>query len=298
MTLNLREPSDREKYLKSLRPIDDIMFRTCARETAWCQEVLSAIMEDSLLQVIKCRTQCFFDNFKRRAVTLDAVCLLGNGQTVNIEVQKGSEEDHQRRVRFHEALMTARLTPPGTEFKNIPDICTVYICAFDIFKRDRALYHVDRNLREGGERLYNGHTEIYVNALARDGSRAAELMKIFIDPNAYNYDLFPEVSDSKYQCLHTQEGRKRMDAVLENYLQTYVGDIETARAEGEKRGERRGELRGIAKGEKLGEKRGRILSAVELFKEGIFGLADASRRVGMSEAEFKAFMEQLEKEAE
>ena len=289
MILNLREPSEREKYFKTLRPIDDIMFRTCAQEKTWCQEILRTVMEDERLKVIECQAQYYLDNFKRRSVTVDALCILSSGQAVNIEVQKSGEGVHQKRVRLHEALITARLTPTGTEFEDITDVCTVYICKFDIFKHQRAVYHVDRTLREGGERLYNGHTEIYVNALARDNSKTAELMKIFIDPAFYNYDSFPEISSLKYQCLHTQEGRKKMDAILESYIE----EIEAAsRAEGEKYGRAEGEKYGRAEGEKLG----RILSAVDLFKEGIFDLAGASRRVNMSEEEFKAVMEELEPE--
>ncbi|MBQ7503130.1 hypothetical protein IJT93_10580 [bacterium] len=88
-----------------------------------------------------------------------------------------------------------------------------------------------------------------------------------------------------------------MDAILEDYIE----NIEAAAiAEGEKRGEKRG----IAKGEKLGEKRGiakgekrgRLLCTVDLFREGIFDIADASRRAEMSEEEFRAFVEQLDKE--
>ena len=185
--------------------------------------------------------------------------------------------------------MTARFTATGSEFEEIPDVCTVYICKFDIFKHTKAVYHVDRTLREGGERLYNGHTEIYVNATARDNTRASELMKLFVEPDAYNYNDFPEVSGLKYQCLHTQEGRKRMDAILESYIE----DIEAAaRADGEKRGLAEGERRGLAEG----ERRGRILSAVDLFKNGFFDLAEASRWVKMSEEEFKTFMDKLEQE--
>jgi len=69
-------------------------------------------------------------------------------------------------------------------FGEIPDVCVVYICEFDIFKHNDVLYHVDRVLRENGERLYNGFTEIYVNALARDNSDLAELMRLFTEPEA------------------------------------------------------------------------------------------------------------------
>ena len=73
---------------------------------------------------------------------------------------------------------------------------------------------------------------------------------------------------------------------MDTILESYIADIEAAAIA-------KGEKRGIVKG----EKRGRLLSIVDLFKEGLFDIADASRRAEMSEEEFKAFLEELEKEA-
>ena len=81
-------------------------------------------------------------------------------------------------------------------------------------QRNLPLYHVDRVIRETGERADNGFEEVYVNANVRDGSEVSELMKVFVDDNAYN-DRFPITSGSKRRYKETEEGQKVMSEIME-----------------------------------------------------------------------------------
>ena len=47
----------------------------------------------------------------------------------------------------------------------------VYISKFDMYKSGKALYHVDRIIRENGTMVDNGFSELYVNAEAQDDLR-------------------------------------------------------------------------------------------------------------------------------
>lgn len=60
------------------------------------------------------------------------------------------------RVRYNGAILTTNLTDPGEKFKDVPDVCVVFISRFDIFKGNLPLYHVDRVIRETGQRADNG----------------------------------------------------------------------------------------------------------------------------------------------
>lgn len=55
----------------------------------------------------------------------------------------------------------------------------VYISQFDLFGEGYTTYHVDRILRETGEKVDNGMSEMYVNAAVNDGSHTADLMEVF-----------------------------------------------------------------------------------------------------------------------
>ena len=132
-------------------------------------------------------------------------------------VQKRDDDDHQRRVRYNGAILTTNLTDPGEKFENVPDVCVVFISKFDIFNGNRSLYHVDRIIRETGEKVDNGFEEVYVNAKVKDGSDVSELMEVFVNDNAYS-DKFPITSDRKRRYKETEEGQFKMCEIMERLI--------------------------------------------------------------------------------
>ena len=134
----------------SLNPIDDALFQKMAEDTGFCQEILQVILNDKALQVMDNVPQFTLKNLQGRSCILDVKCTLGDGRIVNAEVQKSDNDDHQRRVRYNAALLTANIAEPGDRFKAIPNVVVVFISKFDMYKSGKALYHVDRIIRENG----------------------------------------------------------------------------------------------------------------------------------------------------
>ena len=199
---------------KKLNPIDDLMFRTMAEDKKFCEEILRVILSDTELTVLEATPQYAGTNPQGRSVILDAKCVLGSGRKIDIEVQRANDDDHQRRVRYNAAILTTNLTDPGEKFKDVPDVCVVFISRFDIFNSNLPLYHVDRVIRETGEKADNGFEEVYVNANVRDGSEVSELMEVFVEDSAYN-NKFPITSGSKRRYKETEEGQKVMCEIME-----------------------------------------------------------------------------------
>ncbi len=202
---------------KKLNPIDDLMFRKMAEDINFCEEILRVIMQDPELTVLESTPQFSGTNLQGRSVIMDAKCRTGSGKEVNIEVQQANDDNHQKRVRYHAAILTTNITDPGLKFEHIPDVCIVFISRFDIFKGKKALYHVDRIVRETGEIVNNGFEEIYVNAKARDGSDVSELMKIFVEDEAYN-NKFPHTSENKHRYKMTEGGQQIMCEIMESIV--------------------------------------------------------------------------------
>ena len=203
----------REDALK-LNPIDDAMFVKMADDIGFCEELLQVILEDKELHVDKNHHQYAAKNLQGRSCTLDLVCKLGTGHTVLVEVQKADDDDHQRRVRYESALLTTNTTAPGTKFEKVPDVISIFISRFDIFKQQNTIYHVDRVLRETGQVVDNGAMEIYVNAQIDDGTDIADLMKLFSQDDVY-YDKFPKASARKKIFKTTEEGVNQMCEIIE-----------------------------------------------------------------------------------
>lgn len=135
---------------RKLNPMDDLLFRKMSEDRAFCEEILRVILSDPGLAVLECTPQYDATNLQGRSAAFDARCILGSGKQVIIEVQRTDDDDHQKRVRYNSALLTTNITDPGKKFRNVPNVCAVFISRFDIFKGGLPLYHVDRVIREKG----------------------------------------------------------------------------------------------------------------------------------------------------
>ena len=192
-------PTDKkfEKYAKLLNPIDDLMFCKMAEHKEFCEEILRVILEDEGLTVIEAIPQWQGKNLTGRSVVLDAKCVTGDGCQINIEVQKADDDNHLKRARYNAAVLTTNISETGKRFEFIPDVCIVFISKFDIFDGGLPLYHIDKVVRETGQVIEDGLTEIFVNTVNNDGSKPARLMKLFTENDAYSNDEFPITSELK-----------------------------------------------------------------------------------------------------
>ena len=226
------------KEKRTLNPIDDRMFSKMAEEISFCEEIIRVILGKPDLEVLEVRPQDAVVNLQGRSVQLDVLCKLEDGTLLNVEVQKYKYENHQRRVRYYGSALTTNFTPKSTDFKDIPNVCIIYIAKFDIFGEGKSVYHVDRTLRENGERVYNGFEEIYVNAEARDGTDVSELMEVFTEDPAYN-DKFPVTSELKKRY---KDGDEDMIYTLSDELR------DEGYAQGHKDGLKEGHELGLTEG--------------------------------------------------
>lgn len=212
----MRDLSKVREKVRQLNIIDDTLFQKMAEDKDFCEEMLSVIMNQTV-RVIEVIPQDSVKNLQGRSVILDAFCELEDGRFTNVEVQKANDDNHQRRVRYHASCITANITDIGEKFKKVPDLIIIYISKFDMYNEGKTVYHVDRVVRETKDRVYNGLSEIYVNTKIDDGSDVAELMKIFTEVEAYDFEKFPKTSKRKAQFKNSAEGEDNMCEIVEEY---------------------------------------------------------------------------------
>ena len=258
-----------EEYARGLNPIDDLMFSKMAESKEFCEEILRVILDDDKLIVTENIPQCKVENLHGRSIIMDAKCVTGDGRHINIEVQKADNDDHLRRVRYNGSVLTTNITETGTKFEFVPDVCVIFISAFDMFRSGLPLYHVKKVVMETGQVVEDGLTEIYANAVIDNGSKFSKLMKVFTENDTYNTDDFPVTSEIKARFKFDEGGAIKMDETLQRWKEEWISEGE-ARGEkrGEERGEKRGEKRGRREGEKLGAKNEKIKIAGDLKKRG------------------------------
>ncbi len=204
------------EIVRNLRAIDDACFEYLMQDINVCQEILRVILQDADLIVKNVIPQKSVHNLNGRSVRLDAYCILGDGSSCNVEVQKGNKNDHLRRCRYNASCITANIENPGEKFENVPDVCIIYISTFDVFGAGKTIYHTKMYVEETMEPVNDGLREIFVNTKNNDGSLIAQLMQEFIKENI-DGNKFPELSNRMHQLKNDDKEVSHMCKAIEDY---------------------------------------------------------------------------------
>lgn len=230
--------------VQQLRLIDDIFFEKVMEDRETCEEVIRVIMESPELSIKEVHPQEPVHNLQGRSVILDALCERTDGSYINVEVQRADNDNHFKRVRYNASCITANMTEPGEKFRDVRDVCIIYISEFDVFKKGKTIYHTRQVVQEtekDEKPMYveDGFSSIYVNTAVNDNTEIAELMSCFLQTKVNN-PKFPKLSSKVTHFKEDEEGERKMNALLEKY-------IEKSRLEGIKEGKIEGEKIGRAK---------------------------------------------------
>jgi hypothetical protein len=202
--------------VQEFRPIDDVFFEVLAEDKGVCEEILRTVLDDKELVVCDVIVQSSERNIYGRSVRLDALCILGTGKRVNIEIQRSDKDDHLRRARFNSASITVKDSKAGDRFKDVVDVYIVYISQFDFFDGNSPIYHIDKVVRETGETVDDGSYEIFVNTTVKDGSDVSELMSCFLEKNINN-PRFPKLSNRVKELKTSESGVQAVCEIMEKY---------------------------------------------------------------------------------
>lgn len=189
-----------KNYSKNgLTLFDDILFKVASEDRRFVEELLRVFLNDDGLEVIESTVQKNLTFINNRSVVLDCYCKLSDGRLVDIEVERNDKKDkcdHQRRLRYYGSAINIKNLAKSQNFDDLPDVYMIYLTNKDIFKRGKAVYHVERVLDECNEKVSNGYHEIYINAEVNDKSNVSEVMKIMTTRDYVN-DNFKVISDKK-----------------------------------------------------------------------------------------------------
>ena len=122
--------------------------------------------------------------------------------------------------------MTWKEAEKGTRFRDLPDVCVVYITEHDFLHGGRTVYHVDKILRENGSLIDDGSSVIYVNTAVNDGSAISDLMRCFLQKTV-NDPRFPRLSERVHQYKNTEKGAAEMCEELERYIDEITEEMQT-----------------------------------------------------------------------
>lgn len=203
---------------KRLRIIDDALFRLIAVRKDVCQEILRTLLDDDALIVNDVTIQAREVSLNRE-LTLDALCMLGDGTLCNVEMQKTDNNDDIKRVRFHASLITSNHTPKRTNFESIPNVKIIYITEYDILGNKQAITHISRCQLKGKTYIPvdDGEDIILANAKSRQRNKHTRLLKLFLKSDSFYDDMYPALSEAIKHFKESEKGRDEMCKSIEIY---------------------------------------------------------------------------------
>ena len=120
--------------------------------------------------------------------------------------------------------MTAKYTPKGADFKNVPDVTIVYISEYDVLKNNQTVTHVTRCMKndESYVPVKDGEDIIFANTCVNDGSDKSELLQLMLNKEAFYNDKFPQISNAISYFKETEGGQSEMCKIVEDYAKEYA----------------------------------------------------------------------------
>lgn len=212
----IQESNDFETLIDNLRPVDDTFFHKLVEQKEFCEELLQVLLEKPDLKIVDFTPQKSLRNVKGKSIIMDLLCKDIENKHYNIEIQRFDNDNHQKRVRYNGSNIDTYITEKGIPYTKLPDVYVIYISEFDVFKKQKAIYHIDRIIRETHDIVDNGYTEIYICTSIQDDSDISELMQIFKSRSIPNNTKFSNICKTiKY--FKIGKGRQDMCKLMEEY---------------------------------------------------------------------------------
>ncbi|HBI60583.1 MAG TPA: hypothetical protein DDY31_05140 [Lachnospiraceae bacterium] len=248
------------EVIDQLTGIDDIFFFKLAEDKGFCEELLQVVLENKELKIVEHKPQAVLRNIKGRSVTLDLKCVDEKGTVFGVEIQKRDSDNHQKRVRYNMANLDTAESEKGVKFDELKDIYEIYISKFDVFGKDRTIYHIDRMIRETQEIVDNGTHEIYVNTKIDDGTEIAEYMQILKKSALPDNPKFPRLCEA-FRNIKTGMGDDVMCDLVQEYAEEYAN-------------------------------KEKLKMLVELYKDGTLSVEAAAKKLEITDEKFLGYVEE------
>ena len=171
--------SPEQKFLSELILMDDIFMRIVLKDMKCTEFILQTILQKPDLKVKTQSIQSDLKNLQGRSLILDCLCGDTKGTVYNIEVQNDSHGASPKRARYHSGLIDMHILKKGKSFENLPESYVIFICAKDILKENKQIYHISRIIQESGKKFPDQAEIIYLNTSKNSENELGKLIEDF-----------------------------------------------------------------------------------------------------------------------
>lgn len=124
--------------------------------------VIRTILQRDDLIVKRVVTQDTLKNLKGHSVRLDIHAVDADNNHYNIEIQRAKEGANFRRARYNSSLLDSDNLPEGADYTMLPDNYIIFITETDVLKGGKAVYNIDKRIRETNQEFDDGVHILYM----------------------------------------------------------------------------------------------------------------------------------------
>ena len=204
--------------------MDDEFMTKCFEDNKECIElVLRIILNKSDLEVRETRTQYNIQNLQGRSVRLDIYATDSTRKKYNIEVQKADKGAGAQRARYNSSLIDANSIFQGDTVDELPETYVIFITEHDVLGKGKAIYHIDRYIKETGDIFGDGTHILYVNGEHRDSTPLGKLMHDFSCRNPADM-YYAKLAERVKYFKEEDGGVGTMSKIVEDLINDVVGE--------------------------------------------------------------------------
>lgn len=159
-----------------------------------------------------------------REIRLDIKASDSEGNDFDVEVQRDIKGSSNRRVRFHSAMVDARMLREKQKFNELRDSYVIFICQHDKFHQGKPIYHIDKVVREIDEEYADGSNVIFVNGTYKGDDEIGKLVHDFSSKDSSDMYYQP-LADGAKHVKGTKKGRESMCEAVESYAEKYGNKV-------------------------------------------------------------------------
>lgn len=257
------------RKLEELNLMDDFLMNRIMSDATYGEEFARILLgvifrrEIGHLSIIPQRVEYGMDTHCH-GIRLDVYMDEENAGIFDLEPDQTSSVESRRslpkRVRFYHARIDTTALESGRDYKNLRNVCVIFITTYDPFDKGRMVYTIKNCCTEEPQLEYeDGARSVFLYTRGVKGNPSTELVELLrYMENTTEKNVCNENLEKIHEIVqHTKQDAKVGLAYMKwNEIQSMW------RQEGKQEGIREGRQEGMRKGKQEGKQEGKILFAI------------------------------------
>lgn len=207
----------------SLDITNDFIFGKVMKDADLCKQLIEAILGVSITHITYPELQKSLNiAIDSKGVRFDVYVKDDYGTVFNIEMQAVNKDNLPKRSRYYQSMIDLDMIEKGAKYKDLTTSFVIFICNFDLFNRNQAIYTFKNTCQEiPGLPLDDETFKIFLNANGNT-EHVNPTLKAFLDYVAHhtisNDTFVNQIDAAVQQAKQNKEWRR-------DYMRGYMQDL-------------------------------------------------------------------------